>query len=128
MPIHSAHAEVASRAKPASRMAHSPRPPPLARNNHQAPSVMLKPLPKANAAMTKAPCHQLTDKAATIKAEYNKPQGNKAQSTPTKAGALAPKGCAQGRTRRHTFWPKPSSQKGCRPSTNKLSPKANKAT
>jgi hypothetical protein len=41
----------------------------------------------ANAAMTCAPCHALSLKAASIKAEYNKPQGNKAHTNPKTKGA-----------------------------------------
>gem|GEM_PF-5905749 len=75
---------------PARRMPQRPSPKfPNLRSNH-GPAHKLTLEPKANSAITTAPCHTWLDKAATINAEYSKPHGIKAQSTPTMAGAAIP--------------------------------------
>jgi hypothetical protein len=60
------------------------------RKNNQGPAQRLMLLPKANKAMVAAPSSGWLVKAATIKAEYSKPQGIKAQRPPTTKGAALP--------------------------------------
>ena len=128
MPIHSAQPDVAIRATPASRMPHPPEAPPRRRNNSQGAMVNVMAVPTPNAAMISAPCTADADKAATIKAEYNKPHGIKAQAVPKAHGARGPKRCRAGLKRRHKPCDKPSTQAGWRASHTRLMPKSKAAT
>ena len=89
-PIHKAQAELASKAAPAKRTAHCPEPGPRRRSQSQGPAIRLKPLPRANSAITPAPCAASALSAATSNAEYSKPQGSKAQTVPSAKGAVRP--------------------------------------
>ncbi len=69
MPIHSAQPEVATKAKPASRMPQAPDAPPRKRNINHGAMVKVMAVPTPNAAMISAPCKGEADKAATMSAE-----------------------------------------------------------
>jgi hypothetical protein len=82
------------------------------RKNSHGPAHKLMLLPKANKAMVAAPSSGSLVKAATIRAEYSKPQGMKAQSPPTIHGAARPQRVLKARTRAHKRRAAASSQMG----------------
>jgi hypothetical protein len=84
-------------------------------------------LPKANKAMVAAPSNGWLVKAATIRAEYNKPQGIKAHNPPTIQGAARPQRVLKARTRAHNRRAAPSSHTGCRACSMSNKPNAKAA-
>jgi hypothetical protein len=94
------------------------------RKNSHGPAHKLTLLPKANKAMVAAPSSGWLVKAATIKAEYNKPQGIKAHRPPTNQGAARPQRVLKARTLAHSLRAAPSSQTGCRACNMSNSPSA----
>ena len=86
-PIHKPQADTPDSASPARRMPHAPSPRVCRRNHSQGPAHRLTLLPKANKAMVMAPSSGELVSAATISAEYKRPQGMNAHNKPTIQGA-----------------------------------------
>jgi hypothetical protein len=103
-PIHKAQPEVMAKARPAKRIPQAPSPKLLSFNNNHGAKPKLRLLPKAKQAMVSAPSKALPVSAATIKAEYNKPQGMKAHKPPTAKGATLPKLALKWRILAQSCW------------------------
>jgi hypothetical protein len=97
------------------------------RKKSQGPAHKLMLLPNANKAMVAAPSSGWLVKAATIKAEYSKPQGMRAHSPPTIQGAARPQRVVNARTFAHSPLAAPSSQRGCRACNRSTTPRLNAA-